>query len=326
MQLGGMALRDGVLLQSDGYWAAAVREEDGGVKVVSGAKPQLPARETLRQVPVLRGLVRLGEAMAVLPAVRRRTGRPVLPQEDPRMLAATAASAVATVALRASRRGSPVVRELAVAGVGLAPVLLALRDSRLSRYHGAEHKSVAAYESGWRRRRRAQGTRPLRLQPDRADGRHQPRRRTWCCAPPARSGSRWRRSSAGLVSIGTAMELFSWMSRHQDHPLARTLRQARHRDAAPVHDQRADGGPAGRGATWRCKELLRLEGRRRPPEPRSAGSRPGRAPAASRRLRQSAGSRSARRLRRRSCAFAYHSFCWSVCGTSGAPGSACRCR
>ena len=52
MQLGGMALRDGVLLQSDGYWAAAVREEDGGVKVVSGAKPQLPARETLRQVPV----------------------------------------------------------------------------------------------------------------------------------------------------------------------------------------------------------------------------------------------------------------------------------
>ena len=100
MQLGGMALRDGVLLQSDGYWAAAVREEDGGVKVVSGAKPQLPGREALRQVPVVRGLVRLGEAMAVLPAVRRKTGGPVLPQEDPRMLAATAASAVATVALR----------------------------------------------------------------------------------------------------------------------------------------------------------------------------------------------------------------------------------
>ena len=31
--------------------------------------------------------------------------------------------------------------------------------------------------------------------------------------------------AAGLVSIGTAMELFSWMSRHQEHPLARTLRR-----------------------------------------------------------------------------------------------------
>jgi uncharacterized protein YqhQ len=30
---------------------------------------------------------------------------------------------------------------------------------------------------------------------------------------------------AGLVSIGTAMELFSWMARHQDHPVARTLRR-----------------------------------------------------------------------------------------------------
>ena len=30
---------------------------------------------------------------------------------------------------------------------------------------------------------------------------------------------------AGLVSIGTALELFSWMARHQDHPLSRTLRR-----------------------------------------------------------------------------------------------------
>jgi uncharacterized protein YqhQ len=222
MQLGGMALRDGVLLQSDGYWAAAVREESGGVKVVSGPKAQLPAREALRQVPVLRGLVRLGEAMAVLPAVRRKTGQPVLPQEDPRMLAATAASAVVTVALRASGRGSPVLRELAVAGAGLAPVLLALRDSRLSRYHGAEHKSVAAYESGG--------------DPSVAHKEHA-RCGSNLIAPMVvtslvtnlllRAAGRERQPLAtfvgGLVSIGTAMELFSWMSRHQDHPLARTL-------------------------------------------------------------------------------------------------------
>ena len=56
-------------------------------------------------MPVVRGLVRLGEALAVLPAVRRATGTPVLPQEDPRLLAATAASAAATMALRASAAG-----------------------------------------------------------------------------------------------------------------------------------------------------------------------------------------------------------------------------
>jgi uncharacterized protein YqhQ len=221
MQLGGMALRDGVLLQSDGYWAAAVRDE-GGVSVVSGAKVRLPGRETLGRVPVVRGVVRLGEAVAVLPAVRRATGKPVLPQEDPRMLAATAASAVATVALRASGRGSPLLRELAVAGVSLAPVLLALRDSRLSRYHGAEHKSVAAYESGG--------------DPVAADKEHA-RCGSNLVAPMVvtsvatnlllRAAGKERQPLAtfvgGLVSIGTAMELFSWMSRHQDHPLARTL-------------------------------------------------------------------------------------------------------
>ena len=282
MQLGGMALRDGVLLQSDGYWAAAVREEDGGVKVVSGAKPQLPGREALRQVPVVRGLVRLGEAMAVLPAVRRKTGRPVLPQEDPRMLAATAASAVATVALRASRRGSPVVRELAVAGVGLAPVLLALRDSRLSRYHGAEHKSVAAYESG-------------------GDAVTEHKEHARCgsnlIAPMVvtslatnlvlRAAGKERQPLAtflaGLVSIGTAMELFSWMSRHQDHPLARTLgkpgieMQRLFTTSEPSEEQLDVADMA-------LQELLRLEGdgagrltrRTRPPakEPAPRGLSP----------------------------------------------------
>ncbi len=224
MQLGGMALRDGVLLQSDGFWAAAVREPDGGVKVVSGAKRRLPAREALQRLPVVRGLARLGEAMAVLPAVRRQTGGPVLPQEDPRLLAATAASAVATVALRTVKGGSPVLKELAAVGIGLAPVLLALRDSRLARYHGAEHKSVAAYEGG--------------LEPA-AAGKEHARCGSNLIAPMVvtsvatnlvlRAAGKERAPVttfvAGLVSIGTAMELFTWMARHEDHPLARALRR-----------------------------------------------------------------------------------------------------
>jgi uncharacterized protein YqhQ len=140
------------------------------------------------------------------------------------MLAATAASAVATVALRASGRGSPLLRELAVAGVSLAPVLLALRDSRLSRYHGAEHKSVAAYESG------AEAG---------AAAREHLRCGTNLVAPllltnfagslllhgAGRSRKPLATFVAGLVSIGTAMELFSWMARHGEHPFARLLQR-----------------------------------------------------------------------------------------------------
>ncbi|MGE5228374.1 MAG: hypothetical protein ACM3MJ_01490, partial [Deltaproteobacteria bacterium] len=103
MQLGGMALKDGVLLQSDGYWAAAVREEGGGIRVVSGSKVRLPGRESLRHVPVVRGVVRMGVAMAVLPALRRATGTRVLPLVDPKLLGATGARAAVTVALRATR-------------------------------------------------------------------------------------------------------------------------------------------------------------------------------------------------------------------------------
>jgi len=219
-----MALRNGVLLQSERFWAAAVRDPSGGVNVTSGEKPRLPARDSMQRVPLLRGLLRLGESLAVLPAVRRSTGGPVLPQEDPRLLAATAASAVVTLALRSSRRGSPLLKELAAAGMSLAPILLLLRDSRLARYHGAEHKSVAAYERG--------------IDAAAADKEHA-RCGSNLIAPLVvtsvasnlvlRAAGKERQPVAtlvaGLVSIGTAMELFSWMARHQDHPLARTLRR-----------------------------------------------------------------------------------------------------
>ena len=261
-----MALRDGVLLQSELFWAAAVRGAGGDVNVTSGEKPRIPARDSLQRVPLLRGLLRLGESLAVLPAVRRSTGGPVLPQEDPRLLAATAASAVATLALRGAHRGSPLLKELAAAGVSLAPILLLLRDSRLAHYHGAEHKSVAAYESG--------------LDPAAADKEHA-RCGSNLIAPLVvttiasnlvlRAAGKERQPMAtfvaGLVSIGTAMELFSWMARHQDHPLSRTLRrpgiemQRLFTTSEPTEAQLDVADLA-------LKELLRLE----EAAPRSAGA------------------------------------------------------
>lgn len=218
-----MALRDGVLLQSERFWAAAVRRSDG-VQVSSGERVHMPGHEVAGRLPVMRGLVKLGESLAVLPAVRRATGGPVLPHEEPRMLAATVASAAGTWVVRHRLTGAPFVREVAAMGISLAPVLLLLRDSRLSRYHGAEHKSIAAYEGHI----------------DAADaGKEHARCGSNLIAPMAvttiaanmllRAAGKEDKPLAtllaGLVSIGTAVELFSWMGRHQSHPLARTLRR-----------------------------------------------------------------------------------------------------
>ena len=50
--------------------------------------------------------------------------------------------------LRRSERGSVLLKELLVAAFSLGPALLAVRNSRFSSFHGAEHKSIAGYESG----------------------------------------------------------------------------------------------------------------------------------------------------------------------------------
>jgi uncharacterized protein YqhQ len=256
--LGGMALRDGVLLQSERHWAAAVRLPDGTLRVRSGPKRRLPGSGTLSRVPVARGVLRLGEAAGVLPALRREMGLPVLPQEDPRLLAAAAGSAAATLLLRRSGKGSPVLRELAVAALTLGPALLAVRDSELSRMHGAEHKSIGAYETG--------------TEADEAAKEHD-RCGSNLIGPLlvtntlgnvvlARFGKQRNPLAvliAGLVSVGSAVELFAWMARHQGHPLADMLRTPglqvqklfTTRDPSP---EQLDVAQAALG------ELLRLEG------------------------------------------------------------------
>jgi hypothetical protein len=169
-------------------------------------------------------MAKLAESMAVLPDVRREVGVPVLPHEDPRILAYATAGSVASTLLRRSKRGSPVLKELMIAAFSLGPAMLAVRDSRLSAFHGAEHKSIAGYETG----------------EDAADSaKEHTRCGTNLLAPLAitsvASNLALRRAgvdrqplavlAAGLVSIGGAVEMFSWMARHEGHPLAELLRR-----------------------------------------------------------------------------------------------------
>lgn len=146
LRLGGMALRNGLLIHGPTHWAAAVRDEDGQVVVASERKPEL-APKLAQRVPGLRGPLKLVEAMAVLPLVRRRMPAARLPFEDRRVLATIGFTLVATNLLRRRSRGSA-LREGLVQMLGAAPAVIALSDRDLAAYHGVEHKAIAAYEQG----------------------------------------------------------------------------------------------------------------------------------------------------------------------------------
>jgi uncharacterized protein YqhQ len=144
LRLGGMAMRNGLLIHGPTSWAVAARAADGGIEVASGPKPSL-ARGRLASTPLVRGPLRLAEAMAIVPLARFRLGSVRLPFEDPAVIGTALASIVASNLLRRVGRAG-VARELAIAALGTLPALAALRDPALASYHAVEHKAIGGYE------------------------------------------------------------------------------------------------------------------------------------------------------------------------------------
>ena len=146
LRLGGMALRNGLLIHGPTHWSAAVRDSAGEIQVASARKPEL-APQLVAKAPGLRGPVKLAEAMAVLPLARRRLPAARLPFEDWRVVVAVGATLVLTGLLR-RRAPASALREGLVQAVGAVPAVVALMDRDLAAYHGVEHKAIAAYEQG----------------------------------------------------------------------------------------------------------------------------------------------------------------------------------
>src|SRR5215210_8060162 len=120
LRLGGMALRNGLLVHGPEHWAVAVRAADGTIKVDSGPKPRF--RGPIAALPGLRGVARLSEAFALLPLIRRQVPEVRLPFEDGRMLAAMLASSLLSAGVR--RGGRTAGREGVLALLGIAPAAL----------------------------------------------------------------------------------------------------------------------------------------------------------------------------------------------------------
>lgn len=220
LRLGGMALRNGLLIHGPTAWAVAARTRDGRIEVASGPKPTL-ARGRLGTTPLLRGPLRLAEAMAVLPLARSRLRSARLPFEDRGVVAATAASLVLSGLLRRLHRAS-VGRELTIAVLGTVPALSALRDPALASYHAVEHKAIGGYEQG--------------REPEEVPKEHE-RCGSNLIGPMmlfsitgqvltekfAPQAGPLTRGLAAVAGVGAAVELFAYAERHPDSGLGKAV-------------------------------------------------------------------------------------------------------
>ncbi len=148
LRIGGMALENGVMFQTEQHWSMAVRDDDGGITVASGPKMSLGLAR-VRAIPMLRGLVSLAETALVLPKASAHGGRLPIMTRSPEVIASMIVSVVGAVAVKNPKRKlSPLVEELVMGALAVLPSLVALRRSRATEYHAAEHKSINAYETG----------------------------------------------------------------------------------------------------------------------------------------------------------------------------------
>ena len=257
LRLGGMALRNGLLVHGPTHWAAAVRDDAGAIQVASGRKPKL--RLPVDKVPGARGVVKLAEAMVVIPLVKRALPATKLPFQNASVLGAMAGTTGVAALLR-RRLGGSVGGEAAVAAVSILPSIVALRSGDLAAYHGVEHKAIAAYEQ------------------DTPDARDAAKEHDRCgshlMAPllgANLAGTVLLRSlvtrprpvhgaAVQLASLGAAVEVFAWSERNAGTPVARALQRPGHelQRVLGTREPSERQLEVGRAA---LAEILRVEGR-----------------------------------------------------------------
>ena len=210
----------------------------------------------MTDVPGVRGVIRLGEAMAVIPLVKRALPEARLPWQDATVAGAVAVAAVGGAALRRRLKGAG--GEAAIAALSIVPSLVALRGGDLAAYHGVEHKAIGAYEQG------SEDARDATKEHDRC-GSHLMApmlaanlagtvllRRAMERPSPAAN------AAVQLASLGAAVEVFAWSERHADTATARALRRPGHElqrvlgTREPTDEQLEVGGAA-------LAEILRVE-------------------------------------------------------------------
>jgi uncharacterized protein YqhQ len=166
---GGQAVVEGVMMRGQDHWAVAVREPNGSVYVESHDVDSLAARQPIWRKPFLRGILVLGQSLRI--GVRALMIASNHATEDDEQLSSTQVGVALTIALvafiaifvlgpttlfawlqgRSELHGVAVNVAEGVFRVALfVGYLWALGRTkdihRVFEYHGAEHKTIAAYE------------------------------------------------------------------------------------------------------------------------------------------------------------------------------------
>ena len=212
-----MALGNGVLVHGPGHWACAVRDRDGALQLASGPKPMLlPGIRS----PLVRGIARIAEGLAVVPAAGRALPAAQVPYRNRRMLAVLGLGWLLSRALRATRLPA-VQQEILLASASIVPLAVVLRGSSVAAYHGAEHVTIGSWEHGEPRSRvheRCGSHLAIPMIATTALGNALAGR-----VASTRQGALVGRSLAAGAAVGLAIEAFGWMLRNRERPLARAM-------------------------------------------------------------------------------------------------------
>jgi uncharacterized protein YqhQ len=221
VRLGGMALANGVLVHGPTAWACAVRTDDGELKVAARRKRFSGAQI---ESPLLRGPARLADALSIVPQIRRTLPEARLPFQRKGVLVTMIASAVAVRLVRTSPKLGPAAQELMSGLLSVAPAALALRGADVAAYHGAEHISIGTYEQGERAQREHERCGSHLLGPLLATT---TLGNTLAAHAPAHM-RKAARMGAQFAAVAASTEIFGWMVRNPDKPLARALAKPGH--------------------------------------------------------------------------------------------------
>ena len=164
--VGGQAVMEGVMMRGESTWAVAVRQPDGEIAVDVREVPGWS--EKYRNVPILRGITGLGESLGLGYRALAWSANKQIPEEEQVstkvmgwtiVLAALFFSAIFIMIPVFAGRGLshlfsgsfPIMEGIVRLALFIGYLLLVgqMKDiRRVFQYHGAEHKTIAAYENG----------------------------------------------------------------------------------------------------------------------------------------------------------------------------------
>jgi uncharacterized protein YqhQ len=169
--VGGQAVLEGVMMRGVSVWAVAVRKPEGDIEVTSEPLVSWASRHRLWRLPVIRGVVALGESLKIgFRALAISANAQLDPEEQEEIggftwgvtIALSLALAiglffvipVGATSLIKDQLGSPLLFWL-VEGVlrttifiGYIVLISRIGDlRRVFEYHGAEHKTISTYEA-----------------------------------------------------------------------------------------------------------------------------------------------------------------------------------